>query len=221
MPGYSTLVSTIRIGDRPYRLRMLADLQQYADPDDLGTRLGISSAQWPLFGHLWPSGRLLAEIVDDIAIAGRRILEIGCGIGLSSLVLQRRGADVVASDMHPLAGAFLAYNSALNAMDAVHYRHLSWDAPLESLGTFDLIIAADVLYERGHASLLAGVVARHARPAAEVLITDPGRGHSATFGRLLAMQGFDASETRAALDGDGEVAPRGRVLRYRRTGVAA
>lgn len=221
MPGYSTCISTVDIGAHSYRLRMLTDLQQYADPDGHSARLGISSAQWPLFGHLWPSGRLLAQVMARTEVTGLRILEMGCGIGLSSLVLQRRGADVVASDMHPLAEGFLAYNAALNALDAVHYRHMRWDEPLASLGHFDMIIASDVLYERGHAVTLAGVVARHARPDALVMLTDPGRGHSAAFGRLLDAQGFTASEERLALDGDLDTAPRGRLLRYRRGTTAS
>ncbi|MDC7807209.1 methyltransferase domain-containing protein [Luteimonas sp BLCC-B24] len=221
MPGYSTRISTVDVGAHSYRLRMLTDLQQYADPDGHGARLGISSAQWPLFGHLWPSGRLLAQVMARTEIAGLRILEMGCGIGLSSLVLQRRGADVVASDMHPLAEGFLAYNAALNALDAVHYRHMCWDEPLASLGRFDMIIASDVLYERGHAVTLAGVVARHARPDAVVMLTDPGRGHSTAFGRLLHAQGFTASEARLALDGDPDTAPRGRLLHYRRGAPAS
>ena len=118
-------------------------------------------------------------------IAGKRILELGCGIGLASLVLQRRGGDVVASDIHPLAEPFLAYNAALNALPAVHYRHLRWDVALPALGRFDLIIASDVLYESAHATLLAGVVERHASPEAEVVITDPGRGESGRFSRML------------------------------------
>ncbi|NYZ63290.1 class I SAM-dependent methyltransferase [Luteimonas deserti] len=220
MPGYSTRISNVRIGDHVYRLRTLSDLQQYADPDGDGARLGISSAQWSLFGQVWPSGQALATVMDGIDLDGRRILEIGCGIGLSSLVLQRRGADVVASDIHPLADAFLAYNSALNALDAVHYRHMRWDAPLASLGTFDLIIASDVLYERGHAASLAGVVERHARPSAQVMLTDPGRGHSGTFGRLLADQGFSASEHRLpAIEGRDAVS--GRLLHYLRTASVA
>lgn len=84
-----------------------------------------------------------------------------------------------------------------------------------------MIIASDLLYERAHATALAGVVARHARPSADVVLTDPGRGHSAGFGRLLRAQGFTATETRPALDGDGDWTPRGRLLRYRRIAVAS
>src|SRR5690606_23893040 len=166
------------------------DLQQFADPDNHAQLLGISSAQWSLFGHVWPAGRLLAEAMAIHDIAGKRILELGCGLGLASLVLRRRGADVVASDYHPLAETFLAYNAAFNGLPAVPYRTLRWDTPNDRLGRFDLIIGSDILYERDHAARVSALLPRHAQPVCEVLITDPGRGNSAPFTRALAAQGF-------------------------------
>ncbi|RUL65978.1 methyltransferase domain-containing protein [Dyella dinghuensis] len=216
MSGYSTRNERVSIGGHTYRLRVLSDKQQFSDPDGHGARLGISSAQWSLFGQVWPSGRLLAQAMNRFDASNKRVLELGCGIGLASLVLQRRGIDVVASDMHPLAEPFLAYNAALNELPALHYRQLRWNEPLLTLGHFDLIIASDVLYEIDHAELLAGVVERHAYPNAEVLVTDPGRGHSNRFSRLLADQGFASAEERCPMD-DRDVPPfRGRLLHYTR-----
>lgn len=221
MPGYSTRQMQVRVGGHAYHLRVLSDLQQFADPDGHGDRLGISSAQWSLFGQVWPSGRLLAQAMQRMDIAGKRVLELGCGIGLASLVLQRRGVDVVASDAHPLADAFLAYNAALNALPAVHYRQMHWQAPLPTLGRFDLIIASDVLYERGQTTMLADVVHRHAQPRAEVAITDPGRGSSAAFTRLLEAQGFDVERIACPADDDDAPPYRGHLLLYRRAGATA
>lgn len=225
MPGYSTRNLLLHVGGQPWHLRVLSDRQQYADPDGHGERLGISSAQWSLFGQVWPSGHRLAQAMQRFDIAGKRILELGCGIGLASLVLQRRGAEIVASDIHPLAEPFLAYNAALNALPALHYRQLSWDAPLPALGRFDLIIGSDVLYESGHADLLGTVVARHAHPDAEVLLTDPGRGNSARFTRVLAAQGF-ALQTAFLLADDADIetgaaSDRARLLHYRRGSLPA
>lgn len=214
MPGYSTRFLEVAVGGHVYRLRVLSDLQQFADPDGHAERLGISSAQWPLFGQLWPAGQRLAEAVDGLDVTGRRVLELGCGIGLASLVLQRRGAEVVASDAHPLAESFLAYNAALNSLPAVDYRQLRWDVPLPTLGLFDLLIASDVLYEAGHAALLGEVIARHARPCAEVLVTDPGRGNAARLSAVLAAQGFGLQPATAQPG-------RARTLHYRREAVAA
>lgn len=216
MPGYRTREITHAVGGIAYRLRVLTDLQQFSDPDGHGDRLGISPAQWSLFGQSWPAGRLLAQAMLRFDIAGKRILELGCGIGLASLVLTRRGAEVVASDNHPLAEPFLAYNAALNGLPALHYRHLHWDRPLPTLGLFDAIIASDVLYERGQAERLCAVVARHALPACEVLVTDPGRGNSARFTRLLGDAGFVLDTDACPMDDEDPPPYRGRVLHYRR-----
>lgn len=213
MPGFTTRIIRVVVGGHAYHLRVLSDTQQFADPDGHAERLGISSAQWSLFGQLWPSGRLLAQAMDKADVLGKRLLEIGCGTGLASLVLQRRGAKVVATDIHRLAESFLAYNAALNDLPALHYRQLRWAHPLPTLGDFDMIIASDVLYERGQAELLAEVVSRHAKPDCELVITDPGRGHSGGFSRLLAKQGFAVTESRCAMDDD-DVVARGRLLTY-------
>lgn len=216
MTGYQVRETRHAVGGHVYRLRVLSDKQQFADPDGHGARIGISSAQWSLFGQVWPAGGLLAQAMQHFDIAGKRILEIGCGIGLASLVLQKRGADVTASDMHPLAEVFLAYNAALNDLPALNYRLLRWDIPLPSLGRFDAIVASDVLYERDSADTLSALIGRHVEPRAEVLITDPGRGNSARFSRLLAAQGFDVDAMACPMD-DRDIPPhRGRLLHYRR-----
>lgn len=221
VPGYATVTHTLRLGSEDFRIRSLSDRQQFSDPDNQSERLGISSAQWSLFGQIWPAGRLLANAMSDHVIGNLRILELGCGIGLASLLLQRRGANITASDVHPLAEVFLAYNAALNDLPAVRYRTLRWDEPDTALGRFDLIIGSDILYERDQAAVLAAVVARHAQPWAEILITDPGRGNSALFTRLLEAQGFSVSTQRSAMDSNDAPPFRGQLLSYRQTGSHA
>ncbi|WP_119718426.1 class I SAM-dependent methyltransferase [Cognatilysobacter tabacisoli] len=216
MPGYDTRSITVRLGGHDFRLRALSDRQQFADPHGDAERAGICDSQWSLFGQSWPAGEVLAEAMCVADVAGLRILELGCGLGLSSLVLQRRGADVTASDHHPLAAAFLEYNAALNGLAPLAYHDLPWDAPDLVLGRFDLIIASDVLYERGHAESLAALVERHAGDDCQVVIADPGRGNANAFTRRMAQQGYGVDEQRLSFH-LGEVAPfRGRLLRYRR-----
>jgi len=225
MPGYETRCLEVRIGGLDYRVRALRDRQQFADPHGDSGRAGISSAQWSLFGQAWPAGQALAEAMSGWPVAGKRILEVGCGLALSSLVLQRRGADITASDHHPLAGRFLEHNAALNGLPAIAYRELQWAGSDRELGHFDLIVGSDVLYERDHAALLSRLVQRHARPACEVVIADPGRGYGNGFSRAMAAQGYALTEVRGPFAGD-EVPPyRGRLLQYRRdvgrTGMVA
>jgi predicted nicotinamide N-methyase len=196
--GYQTQISDYAFGDQHFRIRALTDLQQFADPDALAQGAGISSAQWSLFGHVWPSGELLALAMATHVVEGKRVLELGCGLALASLVLRRRGVEIVATDRHPLTEVFLAYNAALNDLDAVPYRRMDWMTGSENMGRFDLIIGSDVLYERAPAMALAALLPSLARPACEVVISDPARGHAGVFTRGLAEHGFALTTPRIA-----------------------
>lgn len=216
MPGYTTRDVPVSIGGTDYTIRALADLHQFSDPDGDASRAGISSANWCLFGQVWPAGIVLAETLAAMDLSGKRILEIGCGLGLSSLVMQRAGGDVTASDYHPLAEPFLRQNAELNGLEPPRYVDLPWESNQPELGDFDLIVGADVLYERGHAALLLGVVARHGSDAGQVLIADPGRGNSGAFATGMKALGYEFSEIRCAFAA-GEVPPhRGRILTWDR-----
>jgi predicted nicotinamide N-methyase len=192
--------------------------------------MGISSAAWPIFGLLWPSGaHLAARLALRPVISDERILEVGCGLALASLVGHRRGADVTASDRHPLAKSFLEENLRLNHLGPMKYRHGDWSAvelppgrdsasaPCVLRGQFDLIIGSDLLYERDADAALAGFIARHASPTGEVWILDPDRGNRPAFNRQMADEGFLLREERldspAAL---GAAAYKGRLLVYQR-----
>lgn len=216
MPGYLTQITRVPLGGRELQIRSLSDHRQYADVQGQADRAGISSAQWGMFGQIWPAGLVLAEAMCLFEIAGKRILELGCGLALASLVLARRQADVTASDHHPLAEQFLAYNAGLNGLPMPVYRDLPWSASATELGTFDLIIGSDILYERGHSATLAGLLDRLAKPRSEILISDPGRGNGGRMTRALIAQGYVAGEDRLAFQ-IGEVPPfRGRILRFSR-----
>jgi predicted nicotinamide N-methyase len=231
MPGYTTKQEVIAVdGVGDLIIRSLLDRQQYADPLGEADLLGISSAAWPLFGLLWPSGvELAARLALRPVRVGERILELGCGLALASLVGHRRGADVTASDCHPLAAAFLLENLRLNSLAPMKYRHGHWSAavaagPAASLlrptvvsGLYDLIIGSDLLYERDLGPVLATYIARHLAPGGEVWVIDPNRGNRPAFHRHMALHGFERREellSRPATDI--VLAYKGRVLIYQR-----
>ena len=212
-------------------IRSLLDRQQYADPDGDAERAGISSAAWPMFGLLWPSGaQLAARLAARAVCSGERILEVGCGLALASLVGHRRGCDMTASDCHPLAARFLLENLRLNGLAPMKYRHGDWSAaaraPQEAgvagraalEGRFDLVIGSDLLYERDDDGALAAFIARHAADSAEVWIVDPDRGNRPAFSRCMQAHGFALHDQRIDQPGTPAVAAyRGRLLTYRRS----
>jgi predicted nicotinamide N-methyase len=187
--GYAVIEQTIDVAGRTWRIRTLKDRQQFHDPAGKFEASGISPATWPLFGVIWQAGIMLADYMADYPVAGLRILEIGCGLGLPSMVIHARGGKVTASDIHPLAGEFLADNLERNGLPPLPFRILDWR---EDHGSepYDLIIGSDLLYERDQPELLAAFIDRHCRDSGEVILTDPGRGQMGKFNRLMADNGF-------------------------------
>ena len=230
MPGYLTKQERIAVaGVDDLVIRSLLDRQQFSDPLGDADRLGISSAAWPLFGLLWPSGAQLAALmVAQPPAAGLRVLEIGCGLALASLACHRLGIDITASDRHPLTQEFLRANLALNGLGPLRYRHGDWGATPRAdaaaavprcrvAGHYDLIICSDLLYERDADAGLASFIGMHAAADGEVRIVDPDRGNRAVFNRQMADQGFRGSEQRLdRLATAGAAAYKGRLLSYRR-----
>ncbi|PIP03343.1 MAG: histidine kinase [Zetaproteobacteria bacterium CG12_big_fil_rev_8_21_14_0_65_54_13] len=208
---------TLEFDNVDIHLRTLRDNQEFSDDDGIAEGLGISSATWPLFGIVWPSGQVLAHLMADYQIAGKRILEVGCGIALSSLVLNHRHADITATDYHPEAGAFLLANTKLNADQAIPFLRTGWEDDNHSLGKFDLIIGSDLLYEQGHAEMLSGFIDNHANPHCEVIIVDPGRGRHARFSKAMVKLGYAHSQSRPENIEYLEIPlPKGQVLHYLR-----
>jgi len=209
---------TIEFDDNDIHLRTLRDNQQFSDDEGEAEALGISSATWPLFGIVWPSGEVLAHLMSDFDIKGKRILEVGCGIALSSLLLNQRNANITATDYHPEAGHFLQENTELNNDVDIPFVRTGWADEETDLGTFDLIIGSDLLYERGHAELLSKFLNQHANEHCEIIIVDPGRGHHARFSKLMVTLGFSHTQSRPENTEDylEKSLPKGQVLRYKR-----
>ncbi|MDQ6950758.1 MAG: methyltransferase domain-containing protein [Mariprofundales bacterium] len=218
MPSLRVRYQTLEFGLTDIHLRTLRNNQEFSDDEGVAEKLGISSATWPLFGIVWPSGQVLAHLMFDYEIAGKRILEVGCGIALSSLVLNHRQADITATDYHPEAANFLRENTALNHDAAIPFFRTGWGDPDVGLGKFDLIIGSDLLYERGHAELLSTFIDNHTKPHCEVILIDPGRGHHARFSKRMVSLGYLHRQTRPEnTDYLDKPLPKGQVLHYQRS----
>jgi predicted nicotinamide N-methyase len=215
--GYEVKFQNIAVsGGVGLRIRSLLDRSQFYDPDGEAAALGICDTAWSMFGQVWPSSLILADAVQSYNLAGKRILEIGCGLAIPSMVAHRRGANVVAIDQHPLAGEFLRENLMLNALPVLPFHRGNWSVPDASLGKFDLIIASDVLYDRQQPKSLASFINDHAADAAEILVIDPNRGHQTKFASHMNAFGYAHKETRVACTWSSGESYKGRMLAYSR-----
>jgi predicted nicotinamide N-methyase len=155
-------------------------LQRPPDPEALIDERAFEHEEFlPYWAEPWPSGLALAHVVATRPLAGARVLELGCGLGLPSLAAAIVGADVLATDWAPDAVAVLRENARRNDVD-LRVEIVDWDepGPLLREAPWDIVLAADVLYERRNADLLLDVL-----PALglEVLLADPSRPHAQRF----------------------------------------
>jgi predicted nicotinamide N-methyase len=186
-------------------------LQRPTDPEALLDEEAFGDDEFlPYWAELWPSSIALARVVGGLDLRGAGVLELGCGLALPSLVAAACGGSVVATDWSEDAVALVAQNAAANAL-AVRGERLRWSDPRALDGmTFDLVMAADVLYESRNTAPLLGALGRLVHPEGEALVADPGRRHAAGFAEAARSAGWrvEASEPPGLA--------RGRLYRLRR-----
>ncbi len=207
---------TIEFGETDIHLCTLRDRQQFYDPLGHAEELGISSAQWPLFGVIWPSSMVLAHFLFDYQTSNKRILEIGCGMALSSLLLNKQCADITATDYHPEAEKFLLRNTQLNQDKPIAYQRADWLGGCDTLGLFDLLIGSDLLYEDAHIDLLADFIGAHAEPQCEVILVDPGRGRKNKLSEKMHNLGFQSEHHKPLETEYLDQEFRGHILNFKR-----
>lgn len=146
----------------------------------------------------------LARHLPGEHLAGRRVIELGCGVGLPSVVALARGARVTATDHYGAALDFARYNALVNLGREPCTRLLDWHASrAQEPGPFDLVLAADVLYEARNVPALAVLIPTLLVPGGEVLLADPRRKDTPAFLEGMRGRGFRPSTEGRLVRSDG------------------
>ncbi|MEQ1571082.1 MAG: methyltransferase domain-containing protein [Myxococcota bacterium] len=179
--GYDRCLRVETVAGVAYELVMLRDFE--ATVTELCDRvIAGADRRWfeelcPMFGVIWPAARALADTVARDRPAGLKVLELGCGLGLPSLVAARCGAQVIATDQHPHARGFLLENQRRNGVE-VQFEALDWRGPappgVVERG-FDRVLASDVAYAADMPEKVAAAFDRFLAPTGRGWLTDPGR----------------------------------------------
>jgi ETFB lysine methyltransferase len=173
---FRTAERTTTIGGREITLLSPANADDLISEDDY-----VKDERLPYWADLWPSAQILAEEVRTMRLAGQRVLELGCGLGLVSIAAAMAGAEVVATDYYDDALLFARLNAMVSTARTIGTRMVDWTAMPADLGRFDVVLASDVLYEHRYAPLVANAIATTLVRGGEAIVADPGR---------IALQGF-------------------------------
>jgi predicted nicotinamide N-methyase len=171
-------------------LRVLQPAEVAELPDDGAVEWAPIAPYWAV---LWRSGVALARELDGEPLAGLRVVELGCGLGVPSIAAARAGATVLATDASHEALELVAENAEANGVQ-VETAQVDWASPggLFERSPFDLVLAADVLYERAAVAHLLALLPQLARVS---WLADPGRPAAGAFIEQASRRGW-AVETR-------------------------
>ncbi len=143
---FAVVEHRLAIGGRTYELRHPRSADELICEEEFNR-----DERLPYWAEIWPSAYVLAQrIAGEQGVADgrpRRLLELGCGSGLAVMTALAAGFEVTAVDYYPEALEFVRLNAALNGLPAPTVQIVDWRQYPRELIEFDIVVAADVLYE--------------------------------------------------------------------------
>jgi predicted nicotinamide N-methyase len=167
---FDTVIEDVPVGDRVFSI-----LRPRKSDDLIREEDFVEDERLPYWADIWPASTILAEQIIHRNGDGRRLLELGCGVGLVTTAAMASGHEVVASDYYTDALAFTRANAFQNLGKSPAARMMNWRSFPADVRGFDKVIASDVLYESEYANILPTVLMGALSLHGVGLIADPGR----------------------------------------------
>ncbi len=181
-------------GQRSLSIYRVADLERHVNREQLLRGTGVHEP--PYWALVWTGARAIAALLLDSPPApDAAVLDLGCGLGLSGIAAGLAGCSVVFADIAPHALAFAAANAELHRLGRYRTRQVDFTrAQLE--GRFDLILAADIVYDPEQYAQLVDFLDLHLAPGGSIHLTESLRADARNVVTALARRGF-VTETQA------------------------
>ena len=193
---YETELTRVVINSRQYSLLVPSRLEPFVNPLD-------PMAQFPLWAKVWPASIVLSEWAARLKPDPHRtLLEIGGGLGLTSIVAASVGHRVTFSEINPDALRFAQASAALNPGGQFPVMALDWNQPA-TVGRFDMVLGSEVVYRETDIPLLAKVFNSCLAPGGQIILAGEIRRTMDTFFKQMS-NAYDISAQRKQLRSDDE-----------------
>jgi methyltransferase-like protein 23 len=171
-------------GARPWRITAVQNQDALLD-------LADHLAHIPYGFLLWESAVALADLLVRCAdlMRGKRVLELGAGMGLPGLIARSLGAEVWQTDHEPMTLALAAYNAQQNGITGLHHFVADWTQWTHT-DRYDLLLGADILYERAMQPYVERIFHQNLVPGGRLLLADPSRPQAFEFAATLEKKGW-------------------------------
>lgn len=160
--------------------------------EDIDYLLGLvkTDDDVPFWAVLWPAAIGMSEYLwENAEFTGKRVLELGAGLGLVGLVAAAKQAQVVQTDFIPEAIQLAQENAELNGIHNIEYVLADW-RDFRINAKFDWIIGSDILYEPKLHPYLQQIFKESLVPGGSIALADPGRDDAKKFIEDLRQAGW-------------------------------
>ena len=198
---YTTIETVLNVQDLQVRMTRIADFEallEYLDPITFA-----EDERLPYWAELWPAAVAMAQyIVQRLPLAGRQVLELGCGLGLVGVVAALHGARVLCTDYEAPALAFARHNAHCNACARMRFQLMDWRRPTLRR-RYDYILASDVIYEARNFGPLVAILRRYLARGGMAVFSEPGRVNAVPFFALVRQYGLTCTTELWPLEWEG------------------
>ena len=193
---YQTQATDITVAGRKYQILLPRDLEQFIKSDDV-------LDNFPLWAKMWKASWILADFLARKQVdPEERLLEIGGGLGLVSIVGCTCGHRMTMTEYNPHALQFARANAHLNDCARLPIVCLDWNHPgLE--GSYDTILASEVIYRPQDFASLLNLFQSCLAPSGEIILASEMRKTSREFYQYFESE-FDISVLKKMLRSEDE-----------------
>ena len=172
--NYDTEPFPVKIGELELRFLKPKSIDRFIDPENPMT-------DFPLWAKFWEASAVLTNYMASLPVdPGRRILELGSGLGVAGISAAALGHTVTLTEYNQDALNFLHANAHLNGCDHVAIRHLDWFRP-ELQGCFDLIIGSEIIYQEKAVDALPTLFKKYLAPGGLLVLAERVRSTGTLF----------------------------------------
>lgn len=197
---YRLTFDRLRYGEKQIRLLKIADLEEFLEGKDPFADV----SEFPFWIRLWDAAMILAYVLGSQSnTSGRRLLELGAGLGAPGLAAASAGFDVTISDYEDIIMDFQKVSAAASGLNGIHFSHLDWLNPPQ-MEPFDVLAGAEILFRDEFFQPLLNIFNTCLKPDGVIYLAHDAKRQSLPKFLKLAQNDFDIGLKEQVIKRDGK-----------------
>ncbi len=197
---YKLTFDRFEVGDKRLRLLKIADLEEFLDGKDPFANV----SEFPFWIRLWDAAMVLAYVLGSQRdTEGKRLLELGAGLGAPGLAAAAAGYTVTLSDYEDIIMDFQRVSAAASGLKGIDFVHFDWLEP-RTLAPFDVLVGAEILFRDEFFQPLLDIFSTLLKPDGTIFLAHDATRQSLPKFLKLADKDFDIAIKKQTMRRDGK-----------------